>query len=191
MPAPSPTLETNTGAPERSIDVSNLLAVRLTDRLSRGLRDLSGVACRTTGAFTRRLDPTGHVRRDVAEDSSKERRENEVHENAPVPLEREPRDVPKSVAEEDKEEKHAPNTAEDQPQILEVEYVIENIVSHQEDPGGRVLGRVRWYSFQIADETIELIEHLPQSNVVRFYRRRKLESPCTLEKLKFGKRSFQ
>lgn len=111
-----------------------------------------------------------------------ERREHVVHENPPAAPEQEPRNFATSVLEGHNTAKHASNKAEDQPRVLEADYVIDHIFSYEEDPDGRVLYRVRSYSFQAADDTLEPIEHLSRSHVVRYCGRRKLKSPDNLEK---------
>ena len=76
----------------------------------------------------------------------------------------------------------------------EQEYVMERIISHginrdTNHPSakvGEMTYRVRWYGYPPDQDTYEPIRHLPRNHVVRYHKRRRLQSPANLDEAMNG-----
>lgn len=52
---------------------------------------------------------------------------------------------------------------------------------HKYTEAGRYLYRVRWYGYSPSDDTWELVEHLPQSKVLTYFKGKKSKPQADIE----------
>ena len=73
-----------------------------------------------------------------------------------------------------------PSTYEPSRQATEEEDVIDTIINHRTE-NNEIRYRIRWYGRQPSEDTWEPIDNLPRSQVVRYYRRKKIELPADID----------
>ena len=70
--------------------------------------------------------------------------------------------------------------------VFPQEYVVDHITDHGFSRNGRLVFGVRWYGFTSEEETYELMEHLPRSKVIQYYKRKRVPQFKTLNKAMTG-----
>lgn len=71
-------------------------------------------------------------------------------------------------------------------EVYSQEFVVDHLVSHEHNPQGRLLYRVRWYGYPSGDDTLEPIDHLPRSKVIEYHRRTRTGLPTSLGRARIG-----
>ena len=70
--------------------------------------------------------------------------------------------------------------------IDDEEYVVDHVVAHRYDDGGKLVFRVRWYGYTPEEDTEEPISHLRRSHVIFYCRRKGLKVPYSITRARQG-----